>query len=364
MSKQPYLPLFFGDFLAATAEWSGEEQALYLLLLGHQWSLGSLPADETKLQRLVRWERKSFRAAWGTVQEKFSESESEPGRLVNARLEEHRERAFGRSEVNSASGEKGARSKWGETSGNTEKRSERLSAARQKGRHSAEEWAFLVEICGGKCCKCGSTQRICKDHIIPIYQGGSDGIDNLQPLCSSCNSSKGPSNEDLRPSNWTQLLKERLAKTPGERLARTHDIPSQAKPSQIEELHTHNARAREAPDKPDDPTRSSWAAIRSAYPKFAGRADWIMAEHHYRLRLDRGCTPDELLDAVKRYRAYVDGGGASSTAFVLTPAKFFSAPDEPWAQQWPLPTQIPRAPPKSSWRPPDDDPPPQEAGHA
>jgi uncharacterized protein YdaU (DUF1376 family) len=73
LSAQPYLPLYFGDFLASTAEWSGEEQALYLLLLGHQWSLGSLPNDPEKVRRMARWEKRAFSAAWETVRAKFTE---------------------------------------------------------------------------------------------------------------------------------------------------------------------------------------------------------------------------------------------------------------------------------------------------
>ena len=81
-------------------------------------------------------------------------------------------------------------------------RRERIMAARAKGTHTKEEWAALVREFNGRCVICdvlvdGAPQ---KDHIVPIYQGGSDGIDNLQPVCPRCNQSKGPDS-----TNWVAI---------------------------------------------------------------------------------------------------------------------------------------------------------------
>jgi uncharacterized protein YdaU (DUF1376 family) len=107
--REPFLPLFVGDFLGSTGEWSGESQALYLLLLAHQWTVGSLPSDTDKLARLVRWERRIFLKHWETVKVKFPERD---GRLLNQRLEEHREHAAEvarkRAEIGSKGGSKRA----------------------------------------------------------------------------------------------------------------------------------------------------------------------------------------------------------------------------------------------------------------
>lgn len=82
---------------------------------------------------------------------------------------------------------------------NTRIRNIRLRAARAKGSHAEAGWMALVAAFGCRCVMCGTPMEyseVQKDHIIPIYQGGSDGIENLQPLCRPCNTSKGPDTFD------------------------------------------------------------------------------------------------------------------------------------------------------------------------
>lgn len=72
-----------------------------------------------------------------------------------------------------------------------ERRQWRLRAAQRIGRHTEEEWREKRDRIG-RCMLCGASNvRLTKDHITPISRGGCDCIHNLQPLCDSCNSSKG-----------------------------------------------------------------------------------------------------------------------------------------------------------------------------
>ncbi len=118
-----------------------------------------------------------------------------------------------RSKVAKANAEK----KWGAASNelpegtNAQKRSTRLAQARQKGTHTPAEWIAIKEVCSNACVECGATdQDLSKDHILSVVKGGSDAIENIQPMCRSCNASKGANGEDKRPVNWFELLAKRL----------------------------------------------------------------------------------------------------------------------------------------------------------
>ncbi len=102
----------------------------------------------------------------------------------------------------SEAGKLSAASKWGESEQEhnispSMLRSKRMKMAKEKGTHTVEEWEEMKDFFG-ECVICGSKDKLVKDHITPIYQNGSDAITNLQPLCSSCNSRKGPDNKDYR----------------------------------------------------------------------------------------------------------------------------------------------------------------------
>lgn len=59
--------------------------------------------------------------------------------------------------------------------------------------HTTMEWLELKKAFKNSCLCCGEAELvvlITRDHIIPISKGGTDSIDNIQPLCLVCNIKK------------------------------------------------------------------------------------------------------------------------------------------------------------------------------
>ena len=83
-------------------------------------------------------------------------------------------------------------------------RHQQLTEAMRKKTHTEQEWNNLKVYFSNKCVRCGKPESIkdvlVKDHIVTFSKGGSDGIENIQPLCKSCSRGKSPECIDFRLS--------------------------------------------------------------------------------------------------------------------------------------------------------------------
>ena len=92
-----------------------------------------------------------------------------------------------------------------------DRRRARIALAHTLPKHTEFQWAIMRGICGYACAKCRAPDRdppaLHPDHILPVAKGGSDHIDNIQPLCESCNRAKSCNEAiDYRPSDWRETM--------------------------------------------------------------------------------------------------------------------------------------------------------------
>lgn len=66
------------------------------------------------------------------------------------------------------------------------------------GTYTEAEWQAILDKYGHKCLRCGATDNLTADHVLPLARGGSNTADNLQPLCMDCNRRKHDKHIDYR----------------------------------------------------------------------------------------------------------------------------------------------------------------------
>lgn len=75
------------------------------------------------------------------------------------------------------------------------------------GSFSEAQFEALCEFYDNLCLRCGESKELTRDHVIPLVDGGSNEIMNIQPLCRRCNSLKGTKHTDYRGElpEWESL---------------------------------------------------------------------------------------------------------------------------------------------------------------
>lgn len=213
MAKElPYFQFEPGQYLAGNIQFcSYEEQGVFINICAIYWQRSCEISEEQLIRkygdvihRLIA--EGVLKSVDGNVSIEFLDEQWKSITASKKRLSEL--------------GKAGAEKKWGATFDDgltsSQRRSKRISEARAKGTHTDQQWNEMVLFFESRCVKCecnviGNVPN--KDHIIPIINGGSDAITNIQPLCRSCNAGKVNDQTDYRiifcnknnlkmPSEW------------------------------------------------------------------------------------------------------------------------------------------------------------------
>jgi len=153
---------------------STEAEGCYIRLLAFCWVDGSLSADPSELATLCKG------ASLAAVESAAALFESKDGRLISSELDRQRRRAH-----------RSQKTKLSDFRQMLESNSYRARKAGVVDALTLEEWGRLLASTRWRCAWCGSADNIQLEHLIPISRGGGNTVDNVCPMCSDCNFSKG-----------------------------------------------------------------------------------------------------------------------------------------------------------------------------
>jgi uncharacterized protein YdaU (DUF1376 family) len=70
--KYPWMPIFWGDFLANTMHLSAQEAGAYLFLIAHAWeNEGEIPGDWIRLARIAHVRQNHWKSTWKALEQFF-----------------------------------------------------------------------------------------------------------------------------------------------------------------------------------------------------------------------------------------------------------------------------------------------------
>ena len=110
MATRIYFPLYVDNFLGGTQDFTPAETGVYIKLLCHQFSYGSIPSETPRLFRITNSQTDEERAAVDfVIRSKFTDRSD--GTMVNERLASELQRIDGLATTSRENGKKGGRPK-------------------------------------------------------------------------------------------------------------------------------------------------------------------------------------------------------------------------------------------------------------
>lgn len=198
--------------------------------------------------------------------------------------------------------------------------------------------ARILERDGYKCQCCEATEGLCIDHIMPVSRGGDSSDENLQVLCSACNTKKG-NKIDGEQKNTKQRrinIDPTLIEVSG--VCRSDVLNPESLLLNPEEKHTAKKTRR---DDFSDDFLDAW----SFYPSRPG-TNKAQSFKAWSARINEGISPRSIVDGVIRYAKYCEALSVEPK-YIKQPATFFG-PYRHFENDWTPP--VVQAPQKTQYQ--------------